>query len=128
MQEKRVQEELQRTDPDLFLDKLYDREGQYVYYAIRYKTPEGTEPLTCIHWRTIYGPLPLSLDIVNAVRVNEGDIREAIKTATVNNALKKDKALQERAEAFQEELDWYQKSSKKLGVYPMSGKPKNDSV
>src|SRR6266487_4848095 len=107
LQEKKVQEALQQTDPDLFLDKLYDREGQYVYYAVAYKTPEGTEPLVCVHWRTIHGPLPLSLDIVDVVRSNEGDIRESIKKVTINNALKRDAAVKESAEAFEEELNWY---------------------
>jgi len=99
------------------LDKLYDKEGQYLYYAIRYPMEGGVEPLTCVHWRTVDGPLPLSLDIVNLCRRQEGDIREAIKTATVNNALKKANVDQQWKEDMDERIAWVQKSSKRLGIY-----------
>ena len=94
---------------------------------MRYPVQEGVEPLTVVHWRTISGPLPLSLDIVGVVTRQEGDIREAIKEVTINNALKKEKALEEAAEAFAEELDWIKRSSRRLGLYT-GGKPKHDSV
>ena len=115
-QEKAVQNALRLVDPELFLDKLYDQEGQYVYYAVRYPCP-GTDPLTCVHWRTMDGPLPLSLDIVDVVRRNEGDIRESIREVTINNALKKERDKADRDAAYQEELDWYIKSNKRLGIY-----------
>jgi len=123
LEEKQVQEELCRVDPKLFLDKLYDKEGQYVYYTVRYPADIGLEPLTCVHWRTKHGPLPLSLDIVGVVRRQEGDIREAIRQATVNNALKKEAINTDLMDDIDERLLWMDKSSKRLGLYgPWSNK------
>lgn len=117
LEEKRVQEELSRVDPLLFLDKLYDKEGGYIYYAIRYPVGDGVEPLTCVHWRTVDGPLPLNLDIVSLVRRQEGDIRDAIKEVTVNNAVKRMKAADDYKADMEERAEWIQKSSKRLGIY-----------
>ena len=116
-QEKEVQQALHHLDPDLFLDKLYDPDGQYVYYAVRYPAAPGLEPLTCVHWRTTDGPLPLSLDLVGVVRRQEGDIREAIKEATINNALKKQAHNQDLHDDIDERLRWMEKSRKRLGLY-----------
>jgi len=122
--EREVQKELTRLDSSLFLDKLWSPFG-YVYYAVRNNIGSGQEPLTVLEWRDGYGPLPLSLGIVEQVKRQEGDIRSAISSAIANNAARKELLRQERESAQEEISKEFQKSAKKLGsIGPW--KPKHD--
>lgn len=112
--ERRVQQELTRLDPDLFLDKLYSPFG-YIYYAVRNNIGSGEEPLTVIEWRDNYGPLPLSMGLVDQVRRQEGDIRDAIRNATINNVVRKEMIRQKRHQEQDTIIEEFMKSSRKLG-------------
>jgi len=94
MLEGRIQRALTEMDHNLFLDKAWSPFG-YVYFVIKSHMGDGIEPLTVVEWRKGNHPLPLSFDIVNQVRYQEGNIQEAIKEATVNNAVLKEKKRQE---------------------------------
>lgn len=110
LEEKRVQEGLAQLDPLLFLDKVWSRLG-YVYWTVKRQMPDGVEPLTVVEWCGEDGwPLPLSLSLVDQVRSQEGDIRDAISQATANNAARKELARQEKERMRNEAIDEYQKS------------------
>lgn len=91
--ERKIQAELDQLDHGLFLDKEWSPFG-YVYYSVKMSLKD-THPVTVLDWRAGNHPLPLSMDIVNKVRNQEGSIMEALKTVTVNNAVRKEKARQE---------------------------------
>jgi hypothetical protein len=99
--EKEVQRRLAELDHQLILDKAWSSLG-YVYYRVIRLMEDGSEPFVVCDWRNGGGPLPLSEDIVSQVRSQEGDITEAIRQATVNNAVKKEKERQARDEALEE--------------------------
>lgn len=92
--EKQIQNELNKLDRDLFLDKLKHPLHDYVYYAVRYNIGSGAEPFTSVEWKDEHGPIPLSLSIVDFVKRNEGDIREDLAKVKANNAAKKELARQ----------------------------------
>src|SRR5215211_7314977 len=107
LMEKRIQQELTRLDPNLFLDKLWDQRG-FVYYAVRYPLGDGTEPLVCGELRDAEGPIPLSPDIVTQIAAQEHDVREAMASAIAANDAKKlarrialDESLDETAKDFE---------------------------
>ena len=116
-EEKRVQMALTALDPNLFLDKEYDKVGQYLYYTVRCNVGIGVEPFKTLEWRSPEGPLPLSLDIVDRVRYQEGSIRDALTQAMVNNAAKAELRRQEQEDIIDDKLDWANKSRKRLGIY-----------
>lgn len=116
-EEKRVQMALTALDPNLFLDKLFDKQGGYIYYAVRCNVGIGVEPFTTVEWRSPEGPFPLSLDIVDRVRAQEGSIKEALTQAMVNNAAKEELRKQEIEAQIDEKLEWANKSRKRLGIY-----------
>src|SRR6476646_7963688 len=105
-EERRVQMALTALDPNHFLDKLYDRQGQYIYYAVRCMVGEGVEPFITVEWRGDNGPWPLSLDIVDKVRYQEGSIKEAFTQAMVNNAAKAELRRQELEAEVDDRIDW----------------------
>lgn len=106
--EKVIQQELTRLDPGLFLDKEWCRVALngsvngYVYYTVKHSVGSGTPPYTVLEWRDGRGPWPLSLTMVDIVRQQEGDIREAVTQATVNNAAKAELARQKTIEIVEE--------------------------
>jgi hypothetical protein len=104
--EKLIQQELGYLDPDLFLDKELVQGS--VMYVVKYNIGSGAEPLP------VTQPLPLSTSIVDVVRRQEGDIREAIRSATVNNAVKKMQAKQEMEEMIESSQKEFEKSAKVL--------------
>jgi hypothetical protein len=104
--EKLIQQELGYPDPDLFLDKELVQGS--VMYVVKYNIGSGAEPLP------VTQPLPLSTSIVDVVRRQEGDIREAIRSATVNNAVKKMQAKQEMEEMIESSQKEFEKSAKVL--------------
>ena len=111
--EKNVQLALTALDPDLFLDKRYSPFSG-IYYTVCYPAPE--EPLVVVDWRDGTYPKPLSLDLVDQVRRQEGDIREAISTATANNAARKELLRQERLKIVDEITEEWQKSGRSTGI------------
>ena len=105
--ERDIQRELTRLDPNLFLDKLRSPQG-FVYWAVRYNIGSGVEPLNVVEWKLqgeVIGherPLDLSWQIVELVKQQEGDIRDAINQVKANNAAKKELARQEYLEGLEE--------------------------
>lgn len=98
--ERQVQRELRNLDPDLFLDKRW--ENGVLVYLVRYFIGSAEEPLDTVKWVDPSGrPLPLSLGIVDRVKMQEGDLREAIQRATLYNIAEKER----RKQAVNEELD-----------------------
>jgi hypothetical protein len=106
MLEKLIQQELNLLDPDLFLDKELVQGS--VMYVVKYNIGSGEMPLP------VTQPLPLSTSIVDVVKRQEGDIREAIRSATLNNAIKKMKAKQEMDEMIESSQKEFEKSAKVL--------------
>lgn len=100
--EKRVDAELKKLDPDLFLDKEWDHYRKCVYYTVKYNIGSGVEPFVSVDWRDEHGPIPLSLIVVDFVKRNEGDIREDLAKVKANNAAKKEQARQAALEGYEE--------------------------
>lgn len=71
---------------------------------------DGSAPLVAVDWREGTYPKPLSLDIVDRVRSQEGDITEAIRATTVNNAVRKELARQEALKEQETIIEDYQKT------------------
>lgn len=123
MNEKQIQKELTALDHDLFLDKEWSALSG-VHYKVKRLMPDGIAPLTVVDWREGTYPLPLSLSLVDKVRSQEGDIREAIRDATANNAARKELARQERLQASEDIIDEWSKN-KVLGSYSLHTVPKD---
>ena len=120
--ENQIQKELTYLDHGLFLDKEWSPFG-YVYYSVK-MVVDGAAPLTVLDWRDGNTPLPLSMSVVDRVRSQEGDIREAIRDATVNNAAQKECRRQARLEAIENIVDDWSKD-KTLGRYSLHSIPKD---
>lgn len=93
-------------DGGLFLDKEADPYGR-VFYSVKHpvKDPSGgsVSLYTALKWVDPMGnPKPLSDDLISALRSQEGSIQEAIKTAMVNNAAKKELLRQKNLEEAEE--------------------------
>ncbi len=109
--EKEIQKELSYLDLDLWLDKRWSPFG-YLYYVVL-KQIAGHEPLVVVDWREGNTPLPLSLDLVDKVRYQEGDISDAISQATANNSARLELLLQERNKIQEEIAQEYHKWDKR---------------
>jgi len=111
--EDRIQRELSYLDLNLFLD--FDRHPIYgfLYYSVKQQMQDGTKPLTVVDWCVGDTPLPLSEDIVDRVRAQEGDLRESIAQATVNNAARQELLRQERLTAQDEIAQEFHKWDKR---------------
>lgn len=105
--EKQIQEELSKLDPDLFLDKeLF--EGS-IYPVVRYRAGEeifnvATHPY-------------FSMEIVDKVKQQEGDIISAIAQIKANNAIKKEEAklnAVKEQEAISHEWQWENRGGKTI--------------
>jgi hypothetical protein len=104
--EKLIQQELNLLDPDLFLDKELVQGS--VMYRVKYNIGSGELPLD------VTPPLPLSTSIVDVVRRQEGDIRDAINHAKVNNALIKANIKKENDTVIETIQKEFEKSAKVL--------------
>lgn len=107
--EKQVQLALQALDPLLFLDKRYSPFSGVYYCAVR-RMPDGVEDFVAVDWRQGTHPLPLSLDLVDRVRSQEGNISESISLATAHNAARKELARQARLKRQDEAIEDWQKT------------------
>ena len=112
MLERYVQNELNKLDPDLFLDKEW-YQGT-LCYTVKYNIGSGHAPLKVLDWAVGGQPLPLSPSLVDRVKQQEGDIREAISHATVNNAVMAMRARKEMEEVAEIISDEFEKSAKVL--------------
>lgn len=108
-QEKQVHNALQALDSNLFLDKRWSPISGIYYCACR-RMEDGSQPLVAVDWREGVYAKPLSLDLVDRVRSQEGDISEAISLATAHNAARKELARQERLKRQDEAIEDWQKS------------------
>lgn len=116
--ERRIQNELDRMDGGLFLDKEVGPYG--IFYSVKHtiKDPVGgaVSLYTALEWTYPNGtPKPLSEDLLSALRSQEGDIREALTQAMVNNAARKELMRQkahEEAEAVAKEWDSHKRGTK----------------
>jgi hypothetical protein len=106
MLERLIQQELGYLDPDLFLDKELVQGS--VLYRVKYNIGSGHAPLD------VTPPLPLSTSIVDLVRQQEGDIRDAINHAKVNNALIKANVKKENDTVIETIQKEFEKSAKVL--------------
>jgi hypothetical protein len=113
--EKHIQKELTYLDHDLILDKAWSPFG-YLYWRVL-KLVKDVEPLTVVDWREGNTPLPLSVEIVNKVRSQEGDISEKVREAIVHNAARKELLRQERLAAQQEITEEWQARAKGLAKH-----------
>lgn len=104
--EKQIDRELKKIDPDLFLDK-HMFEG-HLFWSVRYMAPPGQEPL----YVTISPEL--NWGMVSQVRLNEGDITEAISRVKANNAAKQEAAKQELFDAIDEAAAEHDRSTGRL--------------
>jgi hypothetical protein len=115
MNEKQIQNELDRMDGGLFLDKEADPYGR-IFYSIKHFLQGSVSPYTALKWVYPDGsPKPLSEDLISALRAQEGDIVEAAKAAYVNNAAKKELDRQKAiatAEEVAKEWDDHKRGSK----------------
>lgn len=116
--EKQIQRELSLLDRNLFLDKQWSPFG-YLFYTVRMRV--GEEMLTAVEWREGNTPLPLSMGIVDKVRSQEGDLTEAIRTVTVNNAARQELLRQKRLEAQTEIAKEFHKRKKTLLTVDLGG-------
>ena len=108
-QEKQIDQALKRLDPDLFLDKEWNRDRGYMYYAVKYRIAGG-EPMLCVSWDSPMGPRNLSMDIVDKVASQEHDVRESLKTAIVENAARRELQRQKLAENLDETSKDFERS------------------
>ena len=108
-EERFIQNELYRLDPKLFLDKRWSPFSG-VYYCVCRLMEDGSEPLVVVDWREGTFAKNLSLDLVDQVRHQEGDIRESIALATAHNAARKELARQARLAEQEAIIEDYQKS------------------
>lgn len=108
-------------DGGLFLDKEADEYGR-VYYSVKHFVQGAVSPYTALKWTYPDGnPRPLSEDLITALRAQEGDIREALTQAMVNNAalreLHRQQADKEALE-IAEEWDKTKRSKKSVSIGP----------
>lgn len=113
--EKQIQDELNRMDGGLFLDKEADAYGR-VFYSVKHFLQGVVEPYTALKWVYPDGsPRPLSHDLLSALRSQEGDIEEAARSAFLNNVVKREKereAALAEADAIVHEYNFEKRGSK----------------
>lgn len=121
LQQRLVRRALRATDPDLALVEQWDVRG-FPFWTILYPIGEGLDPLCPVDWRDPYQrPLPLSLNIVDRLRAQEGDVTEAITQATASNIARKEAARAERMEVQADLIDEYHRWDKRGFVKMPSG-------
>lgn len=112
LQQRLVRRALKSVDPALYLDEEWSSLG-FPYWSVKHSIGEDTDPLTAVHWVAGGKPLPLSLSIVDKLRRQEGDISEAIKSATANNIARKEASRQERIREQEDLIQEYHKWDKR---------------
>jgi len=112
LQERLVKRALRATDPDLYLVEEWSSLN-FPYYAVKISIGEDLEPFTPIHWVHDGKPLPLSLNLIDELRAQEGDVTEAISQATASNIARKERARQERMAVQADLIDEYHRWDKR---------------
>ena len=113
LQERLVKRALRATDPDLSLVEYWHPFGFHVY-AVDYDIGMLEEPLRPLTWVGGDGkPLPLSLSLVDRLRSQEGDVSQAIRSATANNIEKKKRAREERMAVQADLIEEYHRWDKR---------------
>lgn len=111
--EKQIDRELKKIDQDLFLDKhLF--EG-HIFWTVRYRGLEGEEPYF------VAAAPELSWDLVSQVRMNEGNITDAINKVKLNNLTKKEQAKQDLFKNMDEVAAEHNQSTGRLRRWFISG-------
>ena len=77
---------------------------------------DGSTPHVAVDWREGVHAKPLSLDLVDRVRSQEGSISEAIAVATAHNAARKELLRQERISKQEEVAEEWRKSGRSTGI------------
>lgn len=113
--ERQVQKALSSLDHNLFLDKEFHPVYKCIYYVVK-RRMDGLEPLRTVEWIVGSMPLPLSMDIVDRVRSQEGDIRDAMAQAVANNAAKQELLRQERLAAEENIIDEFKARAKTIFI------------
>ena len=117
--ERQIQNELHRLDRNLFLDKEI-RDGK-VLWMVREVPNRDFRPdefFTIFEWSDVYGnPLPLSLSIVDRVKILQGgNIKTALNKVNNNNNSIKEQNIREKLEIQETISREFQKSAKRLHI------------
>jgi hypothetical protein len=99
--EKSVQEQLQKLDSHLFLDKERDRRTGGLVWVVRHWLGSATPPPVVLEWRDDRGdPLPLSTGIVYEVEKRKANFGRdlAADAAAANDALERRRESEAAAE------------------------------
>ncbi len=112
LQQRLVRRALKSVDPALYLEEEWSHLG-FPYWTIKQPVGEGFDPFVVVPWLHDGKPLPLSLNIVDKLRRQEGDIREAVAQAAANNRLNKERARQERIQIQEDLIQEYHKWDKR---------------
>ena len=122
--ERRVNEELQRLDRFLFLDKElepYGPHGPYVYLVVKHHIGSGVPPVPVLEWRDRDGPWPLTMEIVERVKRREGRLEDAVAKAVAANERKRQQTVEKVGdEAYEVALDARKATGKTSAVLPRS--------
>ena len=110
--EQQIDRELKKIDPDLFLDKQLF-EG-HIFWTVRFKVSDG-EPMY------VAASPELNWGLVSQVRLNEGDITEAISRVKMNNLAKKESAKEELYQKMDEAADEHNRSTGKIRRWYIPG-------
>lgn len=122
MIEEFIQKEIQKLDPDLFLDKeIID--GQIVYLVKWWDRNSTPVPYTVVEWSlhgvpVAYGgtPLPLSTDILYEVERQREPITDRLREVKLNNYLKREERRKDIDDAVETIAREFEKSSKRLHI------------
>lgn len=112
-----MQRALHSLDPNLFLDKEIDPQYGFIFYCVKVQNMSGGMPFKVVDWKVGSYPLPLSLDIVDRVKSQEGNIHTAYRKAEKNNLKLLEEREKQKMEQLQDRIGWIQSSSKRLGIY-----------
>ena len=111
LDELNVVRALRETDPDLKLDKHY-REACFLCYVVVYTAmPPSDEP-----YKVAYGRADnmASLDLVDAIRANEGDLTESLRTVKAHNWAERQRRKQQELEMIEEAVREHNLSTGRL--------------
>src|ERR1051326_6748662 len=111
--ESQIDRELKKLDPNLYLDKHFF-EGR-IFWSVRYAHKAGEEPLF-----VVTSP-ELSWDMVSRVRLNEGDIRDAINQVKLRNLALREERKEKMLEALEEAAAEHDRSTGKLRRWYIRG-------
>lgn len=114
--EKEIQRRLEELDSRLFLSWEQHPVYGFLYWSVRRHMDDagGEKPEEVVGWYVGSTPLPLSMDLLDRVRSQEGDIREAISQSMANNAALKELRRQEALAEQDQIIDEWKGRSKKF--------------